>query len=729
MKRRLEDRYHYVIIVTSHYKILNTIEYTNMERIFIGVAWPYANGSLHLGTLAGCLLPGDIFGRYHRMKGNSVLMVSGSDEHGTPITIAAEEKGVEPRQIVDFYHEEHKKNLEELHIKFENFSRTSNEFHKNVVKNFFLNLYEKGYIYPKKMLSFYCNHCNRFLPDRYVEGTCPYCHGKARGDQCEKCGRTLEANEVLEPRCKICGKKPVLKETEHLFFKLSAFEEKLLEWLKNKDYWRDNVLNFTINFIKSGLKDRAITRDIEWGVEVPIEGYEKKRIYVWFEAVIGYLSSSMQWAEKIGKPDEWKKWWKREAKHYYFLAKDNIPFHTIIWPAMLMAHGGLNLPYDVPANEYLTLSGEQFSKSRGIGIWIPDIIERFDVDTIRYYLSINMPEKHDTDWNWEDFFAKINNELIAIYGNFIHRVLSFTHKNFGKIPPYIKEKEEDKKILNEIEEIYEAIGSFIEKCQFKEGMKRIMKIAQIGNRYINSMEPWKLIKEDVDRCKSVMHTCLRIVKILAFATAPYMPKTADKIWKMLGHEDSIHNHRWMEALEELRENEIVKPMPLFKKIEIDAIFDPFLNLDLRVAKIVGIEEHPNADKLYIIELDVGSLGKRKIVAGIKPWYSKEALIDKKIVLLANLKKAKIRGVESNGMLLAADYKGKAVLLNANAKEGSRVYIEGMVGGNKKEIDYNEFKKIKMTTKGRFVEYKGKRLKDDEGEIWLDEEIEDGCVIR
>ena len=700
-----------------------------MEKIFIGVAWPYANGSLHLGTLAGCLLPGDIFGRYHRMKGNHVLMVSGSDEHGTPITIAAEKKGVNPQKIVDFYHEEHKKNLEELHIKFENFFRTSNEFHKNVVKNFFLNLYKKGYIYPKKMLSFYCNQCNRFLPDRYVEGICPYCHGKARGDQCEECGRTLEVNEILEPKCKICGKKPVLKETEHLFFELSAFEKKLLEWLKNKDYWKDNVLNFTINFIKSGLKDRAITRDIEWGVEIPIKGYEKKRIYVWFEAVIGYLSSSMQWAKKIGKPDEWKKWWEEEAKHYYFLAKDNIPFHTIIWPAMLMAHGGLNLPYDVPANEYLTLSGEQFSKSRGIGIWIPDIIKRFDVDTIRYYLSINMPEKHDTDWNWDDFSAKVNNELIAIYGNFIHRVLSFTHKNFGKIPPYIKIGGEDKKIMKEIEEIYGAIGSSIEKCQFKEGMKSIMKIAQIGNRYINSMEPWKLIKEDVDRCKSVMHICLRIVKILAFATAPYMPETADKIWKMLGYKDSIHSHRWKEALEELRENAITKPMPLFKKIEIDAIFDPFLNLDLRVAKIVGVEEHPNADKLYIIEIDVGDLGKRKIVAGIKPWYSKEDLMGKKIVFLANLRKAKIRGIESNGMLLAADYNGKAILLNANAKEGSRVYIEGMVGENKKEIDYNEFKKIKMITKGKFVEYKGKRLKDDEGEIELDEEVEDGCIIR
>ncbi len=697
-----------------------------MERIFIGVAWPYANGSLHLGTLAGCLLPGDIFGRYHRMKGNAVLMVSGSDEHGTPITLTAEKEGVTPQKIVDKYHKEHKKNLEELAIKFENFTRTSNEFHKNVVKNFFLKLYENGYIYPKKMRTFYCENCKRFLPDRYIEGICPYCQGKARGDQCEDCGRTLDANEILMPKCKICGEEPILKETEHLFFRLSAFEEKLLEWLKDKDFWRDNVINFTLNFIKSGLKDRAITRDIEWGVEVPIPGYENKRIYVWFDALIGYLSASMEWAEKIGKPDEWKKWWVDEAKHYYFLAKDNIPFHTVIWPAMLMAHGGLNLPYDVPANEYLTLSGEQFSKSKGVGIWLPDVLSRFNGDAIRYYLSINMPEKHDTDWKWEDFIAKNNNELVAIYGNFIHRVLTFTYKNFGKIPPYSKEAEIDKETMEKVIKNFEGVGKSIESCNFKEGIKKVMKIAQIGNQYMNASQPWKLIKDDVERCKSVLHICLRIVKILAFSSAPYMPKTADKIWKMLGYKDSIHEHKWEDALEELDENEIDKPSILFEKLEIKE--EPFSKIDLRVAKIIGVDEHPNADKLYVIELDVGELGKRKIVAGIKPWYRKEELIGRKIVLLANLKPARIRGIVSNGMLLAAQDNGKAVLLIPNAKEGSKIWAEGIEPSPAPEITYEEFKKLKIICKKGFVEYEGKVLQDEYGKIRIDKPVKDGSEV-
>ena len=697
-----------------------------MERIFVGVAWPYANGSLHLGTLAGCLLPGDIFGRYHRMKGNAVLMVSGSDEHGTPITLTAEKEGVSPKEIVDRYHKEHKENLEQLGIQFENFTRTSNEFHKNVVKKFFLRLYEKGYIYPKKMLAFYCQNCNRFLPDRYVEGICPHCHGKARGDQCEECGATLEPEEILEPKCKICGAKPILKETEHLFFKLSAFEEKLLEWLKDKNFWRDSVLNFTLNFIKSGLKDRAITRDIEWGVEVPIKGYENKRIYVWFDAVIGYLSASMEWAEKIGKPDEWKKWWKEEAKHYYFLAKDNIPFHTVIWPAMLMAHGGLNLPYDVPANEYLTLSGEQFSKSKGIGIWIPDVLKRFDADSIRYYLSINMPEKHDTDWRWEDFVAKNNNELVAIYGNFIHRVLTFIHKNFGKIPA----GKVDEEIWQEVVKNFEEIGKSIEACHFKEGMKKVMRIAQIGNQYMNASEPWKFVKENVERCKDVLHTLARIVKVLAIASTPYMPKTANKIWKMLGYKDEIYSHKWEEALEDIEENEIEKPAPLFKKLELNEIIeDPFSKLDLRVAKIIKVEDHPNADKLYILELDVGELGKRRIVAGIKPWYKKEELIGKKIVLLANLKPAKIRGVKSEGMLLAVDRAGEAVLLLANAKEGSGVFVEGIESNPAEKISYEEFAKVEMKSKDGKVEYKGKFLRDETGEIKIFKQVEDGHIIR
>ena len=699
-----------------------------MERIFIGVAWPYANGSLHLGTLAGALLPGDIFGRYHRMKGNSVLMVSGSDEHGTPITITAEKEGVSPKQIVDKYHEEHVKNLKELGIKFENFSRTSKEFHKKVVKEFFLTLYKKGYIYPKKMKAFFCPKCDRFLPDRYVEGKCPYCGGKARGDQCEECGATLEPEEIINPKCKICGGTPILRETEHLFFKLSAFEKDLLEWLKDKNYWKDNVLQFTLNFIKRGLKDRAITRDLEWGIEVPIKGYENKRIYVWFDAVIGYLSASMEWAEMVNDKEKWKDWWSKEAKHYYFLAKDNIPFHTIIWPAMLIAHGGLNLPYDIPANEYLTLSGEQFSKSRGIGIWIPDILKKFDADSIRYYLAINMPEKHDTDWKWEDFIAKNNNELVAVYGNFIHRVLTFVHKNFGKVPPYLKEDEKDK-IWNEIKKNIEEIGENIEKCHFKEGMKKIMRIAQFGNQYLNLNAPWKLIKEDEERCKSVMHLCMRIVRSLAIVSLPYMPKTASKIWKMIGYDDDINMHKWDEAFDDINENEIEKPLPLFKKIEIEEIIeDDFSKIDMRVAKIIDAKEHPNADKLYVLKIDVGELGERTIVAGLKEWYSIDDLKGRKIVLLANLKPANLRGIKSEGMLLAADDGKRPYLLIPNDEPGKKVYVEG-IENIPREITYDEFIKINMITKNGKVLYKGKALMDGKGFIKIDGDVKDGSIIR
>jgi len=701
------------------------------EHIFIGAAWPYANGPLHLGTLAGCLLPADIFGKFNRMVGNDVLMVSGSDEHGTPITLTAEKEGKSPKEIADRYNAQHVKNIEELGITFENFSRTSNDFHKKVVQDFFLRLYENGHIYKKSMLSPYCEHCGRFLPDRYVEGICPYCGGEARGDQCDKCGKTLDPSELIDPKCKICGNAPVMKETEHLFFKLSAFEDSLLKWLEDKNYWKDNVIKFTRNWIKGGLKDRAITRDLEWGVEVPLDGFENKRLYVWFEAVIGYLSASKEWAENIGETEKWKEWWEGDSKHYYFLAKDNIPFHTIIWPAMLMAHGELNLPYDVPANEYLTFSGEQFSKSRGIGIWIPDILKKFDADVIRYYLSINMPEKHDTDWNWKDFMAKNNNELVGTYGNFIHRVLTFTQKNFGEVPPSGELNDEDKKVLEEIEKTSREVGEAIKACHFKEGIKKLIKLAQTGNQYMNENAPWKLVKEDRERCATVLHICLRIVKALAVFSAPYMPYSANKIWHMLGYEDDIEKQEWEEGIKDLKKAKIEKPLPLFKKIEMGELEEeePFSKLDLRIARIEKVREHPSADKLYVLDIDLGKLGKRRIVAGIKPWYEKEQLRDRKIVIVSNLKPAEIRGVRSNGMLLAAD-DGTPSLLLPNGDEGEQVMIEGIEPAPADVVDFKEFMKIEMkVNKDGMVEYKGKILADRKGAVKPDRKVTEGAGIR
>jgi len=430
------------------------------EKIFIGAAWPYANGSLHLGHIAGCYLPADIFARYNRMKGNDVLMVSGSDEHGTPITITAEKEHTTPQVIVDRYNKEHTENMKQLGISFDLFTRTTTKNHENVVQDIFLTLYKKGFIYKKELESYYCPNCKRFLPDRYIEGTCPFCGNKnARGDQCDECGKLLDPQQLIDVRCKICGATPILKNTEHLFFALSKFEKPLLDWLKEKNYWKPSVLKFTQNWLKDGLHDRDITRDINWGVPIPLDGFEDKRIYVWFDAVIGYLSASKEWSQKINEPDKWQEWWLNDkAKHYYFLAKDNIPFHSIIWPSILMGYNEkLSLPYDIPANEYLRLGGEQFSKSKGLGIWVPEIIQKFDVESIRYYLSINMPEQKDANWMWEEFVARNNDELVGTYGNLIHRVMTFTYNNFQEIPSLGELTEEDEEIIEKIKTIHREV--------------------------------------------------------------------------------------------------------------------------------------------------------------------------------------------------------------------------------------------------------------------------------
>ncbi|HHH80053.1 MAG TPA: methionine--tRNA ligase [Thermoplasmatales archaeon] len=710
----------------------------NKNKIFIGVAWPYANGSLHLGHLAGCYLPADIFARYSRMTGKDVLMVSGSDEHGTPITITASNEGVTPQEIVDRYYREHAENMKTLGISFDLFTRTTTENHKKVVQDIFKTLYDKGYIYAKEDEAFYCEHCRRFLPDRYIEGTCPYCGNKnARGDQCDECGKLLDPKDLVEPRCKLCGNPPALRKTKHLFFALSKFENKLLKWMSDKNHWRPNVKKFTENWIKNGLRDRAITRDIDWGIPVPVEGFEDKRIYVWFDAVIGYLSASIQWAKERNEPDKWQDWWKnKEAKHYYFLAKDNIPFHTIIWPSILMGYDeNLMLPYDIPANEYLRLEGEQFSKSRGLAIWIPDIMKRFDVDAIRYYLSINMPEHRDSNWTWEDFVSKNNDELLGVYGNLVHRILTFTWKNFGETPEQGELDEEDKKLLEEIEKTSEEVHSNLQICSFKKALKNIMSLAQKGNVYFAQKKPWETIKKDREKCGTTLHVCLRLVKALSLMLAPYLPFSSQKVWRYLGYNDSIHKHTWSEITQDVETGKkIEKPEHLFKKLSLEDIMeekDPFTLLDLKVAKVVDVKDHPNADKLYMLQIDVGELGKRVIVAGMKPYYSKEEIKGRNIVVVCNLKPARIRGVESKGMLLAAeDSKGNVTLLNpGDSIAGEDVVVEGITKNPAQTIDFEDFKEIKMVVdEKRRVVYSGKPLKTKQGEVTVDEKVEPGAKV-
>ncbi|MCL2149294.1 MAG: methionine--tRNA ligase, partial [Methanomassiliicoccaceae archaeon] len=407
-----------------------------MSKICINIAWPYANGPIHLGHVAGSLLPPDIFSRYNRLKGNEVLMVGGSDQHGTPITVTAEKEGSTPAVVADRYHHINKKAIEDLCIEYSLFSKTHGANHIDVVHWIFTDLLKKGYLYEGETSQYYCEKCEKFLPDRYVEGTCPNCGAEdVRSDQCDSCGKTFEPGDLTGARCIHCGGAPDVRPSNHFFLRLSAFSGQLAKYVKGMTHWRSNVNTFTMNWLEEGLRDRAVTRDMSWGVPVPVPGWEDKVIYVWFEAVIGYLSSSIEHSKIIGRPDYWKEFWKDpETRHYYFIGKDNIPFHSIIWPAILMGAGDLNLPYDIPANEYLTFKGGKLSKSRGGAIDIPTVLSEYDVDAVRYYLSVNMPDTHDADFTWSDFQAKVNNELVSALGNYYHRCLSFTHKNFGEVP-------------------------------------------------------------------------------------------------------------------------------------------------------------------------------------------------------------------------------------------------------------------------------------------------------
>lgn len=708
------------------------------EKIYIGVAWPYANGSLHLGHIAGCYLPADIFARYSRMNGKDVLMVSGSDEHGTPITITAEKEKTTPQSIVDTYNKEHTENMKQLGISFDLFTRTTTENHKEVVKDIFLTLHNKGYIYKKSVDAFYCGNCSRFLPDRYIEGTCPYCgNEKARGDQCDECGKMLDPQELLDVRCKICGSTPEIRASDHLFFALSRFESKLLDWMKEKKHWKSSVLKFTRNWLKDGLRDRAITRDMTWGIKVPIKGFEDKRIYVWFDAVIGYFAASKEWSKRIDEIDKWAEWWKnKKARHYYFLAKDNIPFHTLIWPSILMGYDEtLNLPYDIPANEYLRLKGEQFSKSRGLAVWVPDVLEKFDVDAVRYYLSINMPENKDTSWMWDDFVAKNNDELVGTYGNFVHRVITFTAKNFGEIPKQGVLDGLDKQAIQKIKDVYREVSGSLENCSFKKGLRAAMNLAQFGNFYFDQKKPWELIKTDKEKCGHVLHICLKIVNALAVLMAPYLPFSSDNIWKILGHKSSIHDASWDCTLEDLRVGgPLERPKPLFKKLLLEDFVtegDPFSKLDLRVAKVLDVKDVPQADTLYILHIDLGAFGKRVIVAGMKPHYAKEEIKGKSIVIVANLKPAKIRGVKSNGMLLAAeDEAGVCSLLNpGDASPGSEVFIEGVPRESVSVLEFDDFKKVNMIIgEDQEAIYNGKTLQSEKGKVVSDKSVKKGAKI-
>ena len=540
------------------------------DRILVAVAWPYANGSIHIGHVAGVYLPADIFARYHRMKGDEVLMVSGSDAHGTPVTLTAEKRGVSPQQVSEEYHAEFLDNWKRLGISFDLFTSTHTQNHCQVAQDIFLALHQKGHIYKDTMSQPYCETDQRFLADRYVEGTCPHCgFNGARGDQCDNCGRTLDPQDLLDMVCRVCGDRPVIRQTEHFFLNLRAFEDDLLEWVRAQPHWRPNVRNFTIGYLEGGLKDRAITRDIDWGVPLPLEGYEGKKIYVWFEAVIGYLSASKEWAQKNGDPDRWRDFWQGDCRAYYFMGKDNIPFHTVIWPAMLMGYSGLNLPYDVPANEYMNLEGFKLSTSRNWAIWLPEYLDRYEPDPLRYVIAGNMPETSDSDFSWREYVRGNNDELVATYGNLVHRVLTMAYRNFdGKVPEPRGLEDIDEDLIQRAHRHFSEAGEHIEACRFRAALQSGMSLAQSANRYLEQKAPWHAMRDDRGGAASSLWVGLAIINCLKTLLYPFLPFSSERLHQMLGLSGGVQDGGWRWQPEALGHgHSLRRPEPLFVKID------------------------------------------------------------------------------------------------------------------------------------------------------------------
>jgi methionyl-tRNA synthetase len=542
------------------------------ERIFIAVAWPYANGPLHVGHIAGAYLPADIFARYHRTKGDEVLMVSGSDQHGTPITIQAESEGKTPAQIANDNHKLFLDSWQKLGISFDLFTSTNTANHAEVSSDIFLTLLDKGYIYKATVSQPYCSHCQRFLPDRYIEGTCPFCNSiGARGDQCDDCGKPINAAELIEPRCRQCGTTPQFRDSEHFFLKLTAFTDRLLAWMKQQSHWRQNVLNFTIRYLEDGLKDRAITRDIEWGIPVPLDGFEGKCLYVWFEAVIGYLSAAKEWSKSRGDEEGWRSFWQGDVKSYYFIGKDNIVFHTIIWPVMLMGYDDLNLPYDVPANEFLTIEGKKLSTSRNWAVWLPDYLSRYDPDPLRYLLSINMPETGDSDFSWREFVRRNNNELVATYGNLAHRVLTFTYRNFdGSVPVPGQLDSSGQAVMDKVKDTFAHMDKLLYNCHFREAIRLAMSLAQEANRYLDEKSPWKTIKQDKQASATTLYVAISVLSCLRTVLYPFLPFSSQKLHGFLGFEGSVEDDGWQLHLPEPGQK-LLPPEPLFSKLDEELV--------------------------------------------------------------------------------------------------------------------------------------------------------------
>ena len=657
-----------------------------IDRYTITSALPYANGPIHIGHLAGVYVPADIYVRYLRMREKDVVFIGGSDEHGVPITIKARKEGVNPQQIVDRYHEQIKKSFEDFGISFDVYSRTSAPIHHSTASEFFEKLYRDGKFIEKTNEQYFDEETQHFLADRYITGTCPNCsYDKAYGDQCENCGTSLSPLELINPKSALSGNVPVLKETKHWYLPLDEYEGWLKEWILegHKDDWKTNVYGQVKSWIDHGLQARAVTRDLDWGVHVPIAGAEGKVLYVWFDAPIGYISATKEWSEKTGK--DWKPYWKDEnTKMLHFIGKDNIVFHCIIFPVMLKAEGSFIVPENVPANEFLNLENDKISTSRNWAVWLHEYLEEFPgkQDVLRYVLTANAPETKDNDFTWKDFQARNNNELLAIFGNFVNRTLVLTQKYFnGKVPEQGMLDEEAKKTIEEIAAYPEKISSSIERYRFREALSEMMNLARLGNKYLTDQEPWKLIKTDEDKVKSILNISLQIVANLAILSEPFLPFSAKKLRKMLnqpalkwkdagsaellstGHqlnkpellferiEDSTIEAQIQKLLDTKKKNEKEEAKAKPPKDEIT--FEDFMKVDIRTGTILEAEVVPKTKKLLKLKIDTG-IDQRTVVSGIAEYYKPENIIGKKVSILVNLAPRKLRGIVSQGMILMAE---------------------------------------------------------------------------
>jgi methionyl-tRNA synthetase len=682
------------------------------KRYTITTALPYTNGPIHIGHLAGVYVPADIYARYLRLTGKDVLLIGGSDEHGVPITIRAKKEGVSPQDIVDKYHTIIKKSFEDFGITFDNYSRTSAPIHHKTASSFFKTLNDKGEFIEETTEQLYDEEANQFLADRFVTGTCPKCgNEEAYGDQCEKCGTSLNATDLINPKSALTGNVPTLKETKHWFLPLDKHEAFLKEWIlkEHKKDWKPNVYGQCKSWIDDGLRPRAVTRDLDWGIPVPAEGGEGKVLYVWFDAPIGYISSTIEWAQREGK--DWEPYWKdKDTKLVHFIGKDNIVFHCIIFPAMLKAEGSYILPDNVPANEFLNLEGNKLSTSKNWAVWLPEYLKEFpdQQDVLRYVLTANAPETKDNDFTWKDFQARNNNELVAIFGNFINRVVVLTDKYYnGIVPKPSSFLQVDEETLAAIKAYPEVIASSIERYRFREAGQELMNLARLGNKYLADAEPWKEIKVDEERTKTIMFVALQIASALATLSEPFLPFTSEKLKGILGfasnrknenvsHAEPVEASLWNEVSTKKIllpvGHQIGKAELLFSKIEDETIqfqldklaaskkaneaanktiepqketitFDDFTKLDIRVGTILEAEKMPKTKKLLVLKVDTG-IDIRTIVSGIAESFTAEEVVGKKVTVLVNLAPRALRGVESEGMILMTETpEGKLVFVN------------------------------------------------------------------